>query len=50
MKTQIQITYKPKNPSETHEVELMRFSNPASADKFLASIVKNPDVESAKKL
>jgi len=50
MTTQIQVTYKPTSPTEQQEVELMRFSNPESAEKFLNSISKNPDVESVKKL
>jgi hypothetical protein len=49
MTTQIQIKYKTK-PNESEEIELIRFNSPSAADKFLASILKNPDVASAKKL
>jgi hypothetical protein len=49
MTTQIQIKYKPK-PNESVETELLRFNSPSAADKFLASILKNPDVAQAKKL
>lgn len=48
--TQIQVCYKAKSELEPQETELYRFSVKESADKFLASIVKNPDVQWAKKL
>lgn len=50
MTTQIQIKYKPTWPYDEEEIELVKFQNDASADKFLASIQKNPDVAYAKKL
>lgn len=49
MTTKIQVKYKPK-PNESVETELIRFSNDAAANKFLASILKNPDVADAKKI
>jgi len=50
MATQIQIKYKPTWPYDEEETELVTFSNADSADKFLDSIVKNPDVAYARKL
>jgi len=50
MTTQIQIKYKPTPLCELEETELVSFKNDDSANKFLASIVKNPDVAYAKKI
>lgn len=50
MTTQIQVKYKPTWPYDEEETELIRFSNDDAANKFLASIVKNPDVAYAKKI
>lgn len=49
MTTQIQITYKP-DQNGAEETELLRFSTESAALKFLESIKKNPDVQSAKKV
>jgi hypothetical protein len=49
MTTQIHVTYKPDATGQA-ESELLRFSSPQAADKFLKSIQKNPDVQSAKKV
>lgn len=46
----IQVVYKQKQGEQEQEHELLKFSNPASAETFLNSILKNPDVETAKKL
>ena len=50
MTTQIQVKYKPSWPYDEEEIELLRFNSPQAADKFLESIIKNPDVASAKRL
>ena len=43
----VQVTYKPDNYGNA-ETELIRFQNSATAQTFLESILKNPDVQSAK--
>ena len=43
----VQVTYAAKGKDEAQEVELIRFSNPVSASRFLSSIMKNPDVVKA---
>lgn len=48
--TQIQVVYKQRPAEPKQEIELYRFQSAASAEKFLRSIVRNPDVERAIKL
>lgn len=50
MTTQIQVKYKPTWPYDEEETELLRFKSEEAANKFLASILKNPDVADAKKI
>jgi hypothetical protein len=47
MTFQVQISYKP-DQNGAAETELLSFSSKTSAEKFLQSVLKNPDVVKAK--
>jgi hypothetical protein len=49
-KTQIQVLYRKRPEDQNQETEILTFGCPVAAQTFLNSILKNPDVESAKKL
>lgn len=49
-KFQVQVNYKLDPKTNSAETEILSFGSKTSAEKFLQSVLKNPDVVSAKKV